>query len=91
MFGKEKMSDRKFQEWRDLLYRSGDMGAIKLGVSQDDVIRTLGEADRISVDPTGKKATVLVYGDFQFFFDLLHGRRLSEIHTPNVDRIPLKR
>jgi hypothetical protein len=82
------MSDTKFSKWRDEVFASGDMEAIKLGVPQDEVLRALGKPDSISVDPAGKKATVLAYGDFRFHFDPSNEPRLSLIYTPDADRIP---
>ena len=83
------MSDIRFKTWRDEVFVSGEMGTIRLGASQEDILRALGDPDEISVDPNGMNATVLAYGDFRFHFLPSYDQRLSLIYTPNADRIPL--
>ena len=65
----------------------GGMGAIKVGIFQEEVIRAFGKPDSIKIDPTREKMTVLAYGDFQFHFNP-HHKRLAVIYAPDTDRIP---
>ena len=83
------MTDIRFQNWREKVYATGDMGAIKIGVSQDAVRLALGEPDSISENSPAQKNTVFSYADIQFHFDPLKEFRLSMICIPDVDRIPL--
>jgi hypothetical protein len=75
-----------FKSWKAELFRSGDLGVIRLGIPKAKLLSTLGEPDSVELDEKGPNPTILKYEDMRFHFDSRDILRI--IDTPRVDEIP---
>jgi hypothetical protein len=80
------MAGTSFKSWKSQLFRSGDLGVIRLGITKATLLRKLGEPDSVVPDHTGRYSTIFNYEDMQFHFDTQDVLRI--IYTPRTDEIP---
>jgi hypothetical protein len=57
------MAHANFKSWKTELFRSGDLGVIRLGIQKAMLLSMLGEPDSVSRDDKDAHVTVLNYDD----------------------------
>jgi hypothetical protein len=74
------MTAEAFRNWREEVFRSGEISPARIGMSREEVLTAFGEPSRTSSKKKGKPL-ILKYGDLEFHFGDLDGDRLLRIYS----------